>query len=126
MLAAAVGGQLMLALLLLGCVRALGPTGSAVDAIVVLRAFALLRVLASFVPLPGGIGVLDLGLLGVLVSSGVSRPTALAAIGLYRALTFFLPMVTGAICAAIWRTRRGRRQRRADNVVVVTTAIPAL
>ena len=113
MLLAAVGGQLMLALLLLGCVRALGPTGSAVDALVVLRAFALLRVLSSFVPLPGGIGVLDLGLLGVLVSGGVSRPTALAAIGLYRALTFFLPMFTGAVCTAVWRTRRGRRHRAA-------------
>ena len=108
MVLAAAGGQLMLALLLLGCVRALGPTGSAVDALVVLRAFALLRVLSSFVPLPGGIGVLDLGLLGVLVSGGVSRPTALAAIGLYRALSFFLPMITGAVCAAAWRTHRGR------------------
>lgn len=114
MIVSAVGGQLMLALLLLGCVRALGPTGSAIDAIAVLRAFALLRVLSSFVPVPGGIGVIDLGLLGVLVSGGVSRPTALAAIGLYRALTFFLPMVTGSICALVWRTRQRERAAAAE------------
>ena len=116
---AAVGGQLMLALLLLGCVRALGPTGSAIDAIAVLRAFALLRVLSSFVPVPGGIGVIDLGLLGVLVSGGVSRPTAVAAIGLYRALTFFLPMVTGSVCALIWRTRQRGRAAAAAKVLRV-------
>ncbi len=107
----AVGGQLAMAATLLGCVRALGPTGLAIDTIAVLRAFALLRVLSSFLPIPGGLGVLDVGLLGVLTSGGVARPTALAAIALYRGLTFVLPMITGSISAAAWRSIEMRRMR---------------
>jgi putative heme transporter len=116
----AMAGQLAMAATLLGCVRALGPTGSAIDTIAVLRAFALLRVLSSFVPIPGGLGVLDVGLLGVLTSGGVARPTALAAIALYRGLTFVVPMLTGPICAAVWRASQKRRVQR-DSVSAVET-----
>ena len=109
---AALAGQFLMATTLLACVRALGVPSSDVDAFAVYRAFALLRVLSSFVPIPGGLGVLDVGLLGVLTAGGVQRPTAIAAIALYRGLTFVLPMFTGSLCAAGWRATGVRAKQR--------------
>ena len=108
MVGASACAQVSLGFLLIGCVQVVSPVTVTVETLTVLRAFALLRVLSSFVPLPAGLGVLDLGLLGVLTSGGVQRPTALAAIAIYRALTFVLPMVTGSACALAWRTSQRR------------------
>ncbi len=106
---AALAGQLLMATILLACVRALGAPTQDINALEIYRAFALLRVMSSFVPIPGGLGVLDLGLLGVLSAGGVDRPIGMAAIALYRGLTFFLPMVSGAMCAALWRSQQRSR-----------------
>ena len=120
MVAASICAQLSLGLLLVGCVQAVSPLPLSIDVLNVLRAFALLRVLSSFVPIPAGLGVLDLGLLGVLTSSGAPRPIALAAIALYRALTFVLPMVTGSLCALAWRAT----QRKAAAPSTPTVNVP--
>ena len=113
MFLAAVAGQFLMATALLACVRALGVPSSDVDAFAVYRSFALLRVLSSFLPIPGGLGVLDVGLLGVLTMGGVSKPTAIAAIALYRGITFVLPMLTGSLCAAGWRASSACVEHRA-------------
>jgi uncharacterized membrane protein YbhN (UPF0104 family) len=109
MIGASVCAQLSLGLLLIGCLQAVSPVPVSIDMLNILRAFALLRVLSSFVPIPAGLGVLDLGLLGVLTSGGAPRATALAAIAMYRALTFVLPMFTGSLCALAWRATQRRR-----------------
>ena len=114
MIAASICAQVTLGLLLVGCVQAVSPVPVSVRMLDVLRAFALLRVLSSFVPLPAGLGVLDLGLLGVLTNGGVARSTALAAIAMYRALTFVLPMITGSLCAFQWRASQ-RKAKRPDD-----------
>jgi putative heme transporter len=110
---AALAGQFLMATTLLACVRALGVPSSDVDAFAVYRSFALLRVLSSFLPIPGGLGILDVGLLGVLTAGGVHRPTAIAALALYRGLTFVLPMFTGSLCAAGWRASAACADHRA-------------
>ena len=110
---AALAGQFLMATTLLACVRALGVPASDVDAFAVYRSFALLRVLSSFIPIPGGLGILDVGLLGVLTAGGVPRPTAIAALALYRGLTFVLPMFTGSLCAAGWRASAACADHRA-------------
>ncbi len=110
---AALAGQFLMATTLLACVRALGVPASDVDTLAVYRSFALLRVLSSFLPIPGGLGILDVGLLGVLTAGGVQRPTAIAALALYRGLTFVLPMFTGSICAAGWRASTACADHRA-------------
>jgi uncharacterized membrane protein YbhN (UPF0104 family) len=110
-LVAAIASQLALAVLLLVVLRSLGPGAREVSDLEVLRAFALARVLGSFSPLPGGIGLLDVGLAGSLSSAGASRPTVMAGIAVYRACTFVLPMFTGLAAAAWWRaTARSRVQ----------------
>jgi uncharacterized membrane protein YbhN (UPF0104 family) len=51
--------------------------------------------LASFIPVPGGIGVVEFGLTTGLTSAGMSTEAAFAAVALYRLATFYLPPVWG-------------------------------
>jgi uncharacterized membrane protein YbhN (UPF0104 family) len=51
--------------------------------------------LASFLPVPGGIGVAEFGLTVGLVAAGMPEEPALAAALLYRGATFYLPPVWG-------------------------------
>jgi len=60
--------------------------------------------LASFIPVPGGIGVAEFGLTVGLTSAGVTPEAAIAAVLLYRISTFFLPPVWG-FPAMLWLQR---------------------
>jgi uncharacterized membrane protein YbhN (UPF0104 family) len=51
--------------------------------------------LASFIPVPGGIGVVEFGLTAGLTAAGMAEEAALAAVILYRISTFYLPPVWG-------------------------------
>jgi hypothetical protein len=51
--------------------------------------------LASFVPVPGGIGVAEFGLTVGLVAAGMPDEVALATAVLYRVATFYLPPLWG-------------------------------
>ncbi len=137
--------QATLSLVLIMCLRGLGALDSpvATDAnglvtralapITIIAVFSVARTLATFAPLPGGLGVLDAGLLSALVALGAQRPIALAAIGLFRAVTFVLPLLTGPITMALWRRSVVRNERhlvrpvhhlpaRVDEVVVAVEA----
>jgi uncharacterized membrane protein YbhN (UPF0104 family) len=61
--------------------------------------------LASFVPVPGGIGVQEFGLTMGLTAAGMSEEAALGAVLLYRTATFYLPPVWGFF-ALRWLQRR--------------------
>jgi uncharacterized membrane protein YbhN (UPF0104 family) len=50
---------------------------------------------ASFIPVPGGIGVVEFALEAGLTAAGMTPSSALAAILIYRAATFYLPPVWG-------------------------------
>lgn len=73
-----------------------------------MAALSLARTLGSFAPLPGGIGVLDAGLLTALTGHGVDASSAVAAVAVYRTATFVVPIVTGA-CSIVWWRRSVRR-----------------
>ncbi|HWN22104.1 MAG TPA: lysylphosphatidylglycerol synthase transmembrane domain-containing protein [Gaiellaceae bacterium] len=60
--------------------------------------------LASFIPVPGGIGVAEFGLVLGLSSAGMTAEAALAAVLLYRLATFYLPPVWGFL-ALRWLQR---------------------
>jgi uncharacterized membrane protein YbhN (UPF0104 family) len=51
--------------------------------------------LSSFIPVPGGIGVVEFGLTTGLTAAGMPTESALAAVLLYRLATFYLPPVWG-------------------------------
>jgi uncharacterized protein (TIRG00374 family) len=51
--------------------------------------------LSSFIPVPGGIGVVEYGLMVGLTSAGMNKSAALVAVILYRLATFYLPPIWG-------------------------------
>ena len=61
--------------------------------------------LANALPVPGGIGAVEGGMVGALVAFGEPAGLALAAVLTYRAFAFWLPTVPGAI-AYVQLTRR--------------------
>ena len=105
LLASSVVAQLTLATLLLIAGRLVVPSSVAIDGWAVLRGFAVVRAMSSCVPLPNGLGVLDVGLVSVLVGAGVPGPAAAIALAVYRFVTLIVPIFTGAMCTAWWRTR---------------------
>ncbi len=53
--------------------------------------------LANLLPLPGGIGGVDGGMIGALIAFGVDPSLAVVAVLTYRAFSFWLPTIPGAI-----------------------------
>ncbi len=60
--------------------------------------------LANLLPLPGGIGVVEGGMIGAFVAFGVSPSLAVPAVLVYRLIAFWLPSIPGAI--AYFQLRR--------------------
>jgi len=60
--------------------------------------------LGNLLPLPGGIGGVDGGMIGALLAFGVDAPLAVPAVLTYRLFAFWLPTVPGAI--AYFQLRR--------------------
>lgn len=73
------------------------------DAWTLLRVYLLARVATSFIPTPGALAALDAALVGGLMAAGVDAPTAVAAVLVYRAVTFVLPILTGGLMFIGWR-----------------------
>jgi len=65
----------------------------------------LIGQLGGALPLPGGIGGIDGGLIGTLIVYGASANPTVAAVVAYRLILFWLPLVGGAI--ALFSLRRG-------------------
>ncbi len=85
---------------LYACFRAFG---DAPPVAVLVQAY-FVGMLANLLPLPGGIGGVDGGMIGALVAFGVGGGLALIAVLTYRLLAFWLPSIPGAI--AYFQLRR--------------------
>jgi putative heme transporter len=92
----------------LAVVRAFGIGSDELSTWQVLIAYGLVRLVVALTPIPGGIGVTELGLAALLVRFGGDEAVVLAAVLTYRALTFALPIVTGGICFLAWRFEHRR------------------
>ena len=66
-------------------------------------AWSLVRLLTAIPITPGGLGIVELGLTGTLVGFGGARNEVVAAILLYRALTFLPPLPLGLLAALTFR-----------------------
>jgi uncharacterized protein (TIRG00374 family) len=99
-------GQLTVFLILLGSLRALGVTGGQVDLIEVFAAWSIVRLAQSLPIMPGGVGVVELGLIAVLTGFGGPNAGVVAAVLLYRFLTLVPTLVLGLIAGATWRRHR--------------------
>lgn len=112
------------AVILLVALRGLG-VGDELGVIEFARVYFVVTLLSSFVPVPGGVGVVEAGLTGALVAAGVDAPSALAGVLVFRLLTYVAPIVLGATLYVWWRLDVARRARRApDMAPVVAAATP--
>jgi uncharacterized protein (TIRG00374 family) len=88
---------------LLVCLRDVGVSEAEVGWAEVLAAFAFAR-LATAIPLtPGGVGFVEAVLITTLSAAGGDRDQVAAAVLVYRALTWALPILVGSVCYLRWR-----------------------
>ena len=97
-------------LVLLLALRHVGVADSQVSWVEALAAFALVRLLAAVPITPGGLGVVELGLATALVLAGGDKAQVVAAVLVFRVLTFLLPIPIGALTYWLWRRAEGHRQ----------------
>ncbi len=90
------------AVILLVALRALG-VGAELGLTEFFRVFFIAHLLGTMAPTPGGVGVVEAGMSGALVAAGVAATPALAAVLVYRFLTYVLPIVTGTALYLVWR-----------------------
>jgi putative heme transporter len=100
---ATVISHISLYLVLLLALRHVGVSNDAVSWQQALASFAFVRLLSAVPITPGGLGVVELGLTATLVAAGGQEARVVAAILLYRLLTFVLPIPLGVISYALWR-----------------------
>jgi uncharacterized protein (TIRG00374 family) len=79
----------------------------------VLLAFAGSKVVSSVGITPGGLGVVEGGLVATFVASGTNGPTAVTAVLVYRALTFIGLVGIGWVAAALLSVQTSRQKRAA-------------
>ncbi len=104
-----VAGHANLYLLLVVCLRAVGVTSDELSLAAVLAAFAFGRLVTALPLSPGGLGVMEVGLTGALAAvGGADGPSVVAAVLLFRFLTFALPIPLGAISWLAWTARAAR------------------
>jgi uncharacterized membrane protein YbhN (UPF0104 family) len=98
-------GNLALWLVLLACLRGIGLSQAQVPWQTSFAAFAFVRLLTVLPVTPGGIGITELGLVGILAASADHRASAqvTAAVLLYRAVTYLPPIPLGAVACLAWR-----------------------
>jgi putative heme transporter len=97
-------GVLSVFLVLAFSVRAVGIVGLRVTYTEAFAAWASTRLLSTAFPVtPGGLGVVDVGLTTALRGFGAKAEPAVAAVLLYRVLTWLPPIILGSVAALTWR-----------------------
>ena len=107
--AATLASNLALWLVLLACLRGVGLSQAQVPWQSSLAAFAFIRLLTAFPITPGGLGITELGLIGVLTVGAGHKVSVqvTAAVLMYRAVTYLPPIPLGALACLTWRHAPG-------------------
>jgi uncharacterized protein (TIRG00374 family) len=108
--------HLSLFLVLLLALRHVGVSDAQVGWAEALGAFAVVRLLSGIPITPGGLGIVELGLSAALVVAGGPKVEVVAAVLLYRALTYLAQIPFGAATYAAWKLGQGRSRRREQAV----------
>jgi putative heme transporter len=97
--------NIILWLVLLACLRGTGLSQAQVSWQTSLAAYAFVRLVTVLPLTPGGLGITELGLVGVLAAGAGPRESAqvTAAVLLYRAVTYLPPIPLGAAAFLVWR-----------------------
>jgi uncharacterized protein (TIRG00374 family) len=96
-----------------GCLlAALCATGASPQPSLVLLAYAAAGIVALLPLTPGGLGIVEASLSGLLVLAGVRAGYAVLAILAYRIASYWLPLLAGPPAYLLFRHRYGRPVRR--------------
>lgn len=93
-------------LVLLMSLRHVGVSAEEVSWAEALGAFAIARLLTALPITPGGLGVIELGLTGALVVAGGPEVPVVAAVLIFRALTYLVQIPLGALTYLLWQHKR--------------------
>jgi putative heme transporter len=96
-------GALSVYVVLIACLRACGVGPDEVSFTEALAAWSLVNLLTAIPLAPGGLGIVELGLTGALTSFGGHQTGVVAAVLLYRCLTWLVPIALGGIAALTWQ-----------------------
>lgn len=95
--------HLSLFLVLLLALRHIGVSDAELNWVEVLAVFAFVRLLTAIPITPGGLGVVELGLIAGLSAAGGDEAEVVAAVLIYRGLTYLLPIPLGLLTYLFWR-----------------------
>ena len=92
-----------------GCLLAtIRATGAKPNPSLVLVAYAVAKLLALIPITPGGLGIVEAGLSGLLILAGVSGGDAVVATLAYRIISYWLPILVGPFAYLAFRLRYGK------------------
>ncbi len=111
--AATILSHAALYLVLLTSLRVMGVSDEEVSWAEVLAVFAFARLLTAIPLTPGGVGVVELALITGLTRAGGDAAQVVAAVLLFRLLTYVLPILLGTVTYVVWRRRRSWRTESA-------------
>jgi uncharacterized protein (TIRG00374 family) len=96
---------------LLVSLRVVGISQAEVSWIDALAAFSFARLVTALPVTPGGVGVVELSYIGTLIWAGGTRTDVVAAVLLFRVVTYFLQIPLGAVTYPIWQRTKDSWQR---------------
>jgi uncharacterized protein (TIRG00374 family) len=101
--------QLSLFALLLMALRHMGVSAADVSGPEALAAFAVVRLVTAVPVTPGNIGIVEVGLAAALAVAGGEESLVVAAVLIYRALSYLLQVPMGLVAYVIWRSKKSWR-----------------
>ena len=111
-------------LVLLVALRHVGVSQEELSWITVFAAFAFVRLISALPITPGGVGVVELGYAAVMTIGldDITSAQVVAAILVFRALTYLLPIPLGLISYVIWRLNKTWRMTQEERAVLAGDA----
>jgi uncharacterized membrane protein YbhN (UPF0104 family) len=108
--------HISLYLVLLVALRNVGVSQEELSWIAVLAAFAFVRLISALPLTPGGVGVVELGYAAVMTIGldDITSAQVVAAILLFRGVTYLLPIPLGLISYVFWRTNKSWKMSEAE------------
>jgi uncharacterized protein (TIRG00374 family) len=106
---ATVVSHLSLFALLLISLRHMGVSTDTITGAEALAAFAVVRLLTAIPITPGNVGIVEVGLTAALVVAGGEESLVVAAVLIYRALSYLAQVPLGLAAYVIWRSKKSWR-----------------
>ncbi len=106
---ATVLSHLSLFALLLVSLRHMGVSADTITWAEALAAFAVVRLVTAIPITPGNLGIVEVGLTAALVVAGGEESLVVAAVLIYRALSYLVQVPLGLVAYIIWRSKKSWR-----------------